>query len=332
MTRFQSVCLTGLVLVLFLFAPATSAEVPSFEDVPHDHWAAHYIDRLTAESAIQGYGDGSFRPGEPISREHSALILSRILSSESHHSGHDFEDVTAGMDGYEAIHTLTEMGLFARTDRFSPQRPLTRGEMAKLIVKAFDLEGDHAHPFQDVTGHWSASDVAVLISQDITSGYPDGSFRPDANVSRAEMAAFIVRAMQTDPADYYEEIVAGILYYTNAEREQEGLPALIRHEDLEETAMVKAEDFHLHDYFDHESPVHGDPFTMIRDAGILFTAAGENIAAGQRSAEEVVSDWMDSPGHRANVLDPGFTHIGIGYHEAPDSLYGTYFVQLFLTP
>jgi uncharacterized protein YkwD len=67
---------------------------------------------------------------------------------------------------------------------------------------------------------------------------------------------------------------------------------------------------------------------MMKQQGIDFKAAGENIAAGQKTAEEVMDGWMNSEGHRANILNPDFTHIGIGYVQGGD--YGTYWTQLFI--
>ncbi len=68
-------------------------------------------------------------------------------------------------------------------------------------------------------------------------------------------------------------------------------------------------------YFDHTSPKYGSPFDMMDAYHITYLYAGENIAKGQRSAEEVVKDWMNSPGHRANILNPKYTLIGVGYYN-----------------
>ncbi len=66
-------------------------------------------------------------------------------------------------------------------------------------------------------------------------------------------------------------------------------------------------------YFDHTSPTYGSPFDMMKSFGISYKAAGENIAMGQKTPEQVVQAWMDSPGHRANIMNSSFTHIGVGY-------------------
>lgn len=78
-------------------------------------------------------------------------------------------------------------------------------------------------------------------------------------------------------------------------------------------------------YFSHTSPTYGSPFDMMKKFGISFRTAGENIAMGQRTPEEVVNAWMNSSGHRQNILNPNFTHIGVGYVEN-----GNYWTQMFI--
>lgn len=79
-------------------------------------------------------------------------------------------------------------------------------------------------------------------------------------------------------------------------------------------------------YFSHTSPTYGSPFDMMRDFGITYRSAGENIAKGQTSPEEVVQAWMNSQGHRENILNANFTHIGVGYEQN-----GNHWTQMFIT-
>ena len=65
-------------------------------------------------------------------------------------------------------------------------------------------------------------------------------------------------------------------------------------------------------YFSHTSPTYGSPFDMMRDQGVSYKSAGENIAQGQRTPQEVVQAWMNSEGHRRNILNSNYTHIGVG--------------------
>ena len=87
----------------------------------------------------------------------------------------------------------------------------------------------------------------------------------------------------------------------------------------------KSQDMHDKNYFSHTSPTYGSPFEMMKQFGIQYRTAGENIAKGQRSAQEVVNAWMNSAGHRANILNKNFTHIGVGYVAD-----GNYWTQMFI--
>lgn len=119
--------------------------------------------------------------------------------------------------------------------------------------------------------------------------------------------------------------VQSVIELTNAERQKEGLPALEGYTELSNVAQEKAQDMNQKGYFSHTSPTYGSPFDMIRDFGIDYQSAGENIAKGQQSPEEVVNAWMNSEGHRANILDNKFTHIGVGFDPG-----GNQWVQMFI--
>lgn len=92
---------------------------------------------------------------------------------------------------------------------------------------------------------------------------------------------------------------------------------------LSKVALAKAADMSNNNYFDHTSPTYGSPFDMMKQFGISYITAGENIAMGQRSPEEVMMQWMNSEGHRKNIMNPAFTKIGVGYTNG-------YWVQEFI--
>ncbi|MDQ0089020.1 putative YkwD family protein [Paenibacillus anaericanus] len=106
-----------------------------------------------------------------------------------------------------------------------------------------------------------------------------------------------------------------VLNLVNQERSKAGLGSLSMDEELSKMAMVKAEDMYNNNYFDHNSPTYGSPFDMMKEFGISFNAAGENIAKGQSTPTQVMKDWMNSPGHKANILNKSYTHIGIAYYN-----------------
>ena len=120
----------------------------------------------------------------------------------------------------------------------------------------------------------------------------------------------------------YEQEVVRLV---NAQRAQNGLKPLAENWELSRVARYKSADMASRRYFSHESPTYGSPYQMMRSFGISFRFAGENIAYGQRTPAAVVSAWMNSSGHRANILSSSYTQIGVGYHEA-----GNYWTQMFI--
>ncbi|MEW9677152.1 CAP domain-containing protein [Lentibacillus sp. L22] len=112
---------------------------------------------------------------------------------------------------------------------------------------------------------------------------------------------------------------------TNQERQKQGLSPLKADTELSKVAHEKSRDMSANNYFSHNSPNYGSPFDMMKSYGISYKTAGENIAKGQKSPEEVVNGWMNSEGHRANILNPDFTHIGVGHVEN-----GNYWTQEFI--
>ncbi len=113
----------------------------------------------------------------------------------------------------------------------------------------------------------------------------------------------------------------------NKERAAAGLAPLQVSLPLVEVAQLKANDMKTNGYFSHTSPTYGSPFDMLRSAGISYRGAGENIAINS-SVDGAMAAFMSSDGHRRNILNPAYTHVGIGVVK---SSHGTYFVQIFAT-
>lgn len=121
--------------------------------------------------------------------------------------------------------------------------------------------------------------------------------------------------------------VAEVVALTNAERARAGLRPLAADAPLATAAQAHCADMVARDFYAHTSPDGGRPWDRAAAAGSRRSTIGENIACGQRSPAEVVDGWMNSPGHRANILKPEFTHIGVGF--AGGGRAGTYWAQLF---
>jgi uncharacterized YkwD family protein len=125
-------------------------------------------------------------------------------------------------------------------------------------------------------------------------------------------------------------IEAQVVKLVNAQRTRRGFAALTQNYSLSNVARRKAQDMINKSYFSHYSPTYGSPFDMMKKYGFKFIAAGENIAMGQTTAQEVMNSWMNSPGHRANILSPNYTQIGVGL--AVDKNGRNYWVQMFIKP
>lgn len=126
-----------------------------------------------------------------------------------------------------------------------------------------------------------------------------------------------------------QELAAEVVRLVNVERAKEGLPALGTFDSLTKAAEIRAPE--TAKLFSHDRPDGSSCFTALDATGASKGAytSGENIAAGSSTAADVVEQWMNSPGHRANILNKDFTHIGVGYSKS-NSGYGHYWVQMFV--
>ena len=121
---------------------------------------------------------------------------------------------------------------------------------------------------------------------------------------------------------------AQVVSLVNKERVEAGLGSLSTNSKLNALAQMKAEDMAKNKYFSHTSPTYGSAFDMLKQYGVSYKTAGENIAKGQKTAQSVMNGWMNSQGHRANILGSGYTQIGVGY--ALDNNGTPYWVQIFI--
>jgi uncharacterized YkwD family protein len=112
-------------------------------------------------------------------------------------------------------------------------------------------------------------------------------------------------------SSYADQVVTLV----NQQRAKAGLKPLAVDKALAAMALDKAKDMYNNHYFDHTSPTYGSPFDMMTSYGIRYTYAGENIAMGQKTPQEVMNAWMNSPGHKQNILSPNYMKIGVGYYN-----------------
>ena len=130
--------------------------------------------------------------------------------------------------------------------------------------------------------------------------------------------------------DSIKKLETEVVRLVNIERSKRGLQTLTQNWELSRVARYKSQDMIDKGYFAHNSPTYGSPFDMIEAFGIRFSAAAENIAQGQRTPQEVMNSWMNSPGHKNNILSPSYYQIGVG--AAKDSKGNITWTQMFIKP
>jgi uncharacterized YkwD family protein/spore coat assembly protein SafA len=121
-----------------------------------------------------------------------------------------------------------------------------------------------------------------------------------------------------------------VVRLVNIERSKQGLQPLKENWELSRVARYKSADMASKNYFAHESPTYGSPFRMMESFGIKYSSAGENIAYGQKTPQQVMTAWMNSPGHRSNIMSPSFSQIGVGYATNKNGV--PYWTQMFIRP
>lgn len=334
-------------LVVLSFALLISANVSaakSFTDLGKVKWAEDEIYYLSENNIISGYPNGKFGPDDKITREQAALMLVNALyDDEVATENPGFSDVNTSNFYYRAIAIAKEKGLIkGYTDgTFKGDNYITRAETASMIDNAYKVtRGNAKVSFSDVPNDWYTNSVLDLASNKIINGYTDGTFKPDNHVTRAEFSVILAYAIEpsfrpdevagnipqpSTPESGVSEFALKVVELTNAQRKLHGLAPLQLDAKLTSVAQVKSEDMQQVGYFDHNSPTYGSPFDMMETFGVTYTSAGENIAKGFRTPETVVDGWMNSPGHRANILNDSYTHIGIGFETE-----GYHWTQMFI--
>lgn len=173
-------------------------DVGQFHDVQNRHWAFQEVKTLANEDVTIGYSMSYFKPEEQISRADVATMLSEAFGLEVSNRKSSFPDVPTSHWAIGVVNAVYKEGIFKGNDnsQFRPADSLTRGQMAAIISRAFNLpEPADKKMFTDVPStHWAYADVQKLAASGITTGYADQMFKPENKVSRSQFAAFLYRA------------------------------------------------------------------------------------------------------------------------------------------
>ena len=163
--------------------------------------------------------------------------------------------------------------------------------------------------------------IGAVSKKYIKAIYPNSSGNTENNTSGGNTSNSTQTSnnMNSDEQEVFNLI--------NKQRTNNGLSALKVDAEVQRVARIKAEDMVANNYFSHQSPTYGSPFDMLKSFKISYKTAGENIAANSSNSGAVTS-WMNSSGHKANILNSSFNYTGIGVVSS--SKYGKIFVQMFI--
>lgn len=178
-------------------------------------------------------------------------------------------------------------------------------------------------------GEWyivqTDSDYVGAVSRKyVRAIYPSSSGSSNSGTGGSSSSENTSSSTETSNMNSDEKEVFDLI---NKQRTNNGLAALKNDSEVQRVARIKAQDMVDNNYFSHTSPTYGSPFDMLKSFKISYKTAGENIA-GNSSNSSAVTAWMNSSGHKANILNSNFNYTGIGVVSSPK--YGKMYVQLFI--
>ena len=223
---------------------------------------------------------------------------------------------TQAMSYYQTVGTPT--GLVTASALNVRQGPGTNFKSVALVYK-----NEYIRLFAKI-GDWyviqtDADYIGCVSSKYIKLIYPKTRTSGGNNSSGGINTTTTNSTWTTDELEVFNLI--------NQQRTANGLSALKIDNELQKVARIKAKDMVDNNYFSHTSPTYGSPFDMIKSFGISYKAAGENIA-GNSTNKAAVDAWMNSSGHRANILSNSYNYTGVGVVSSPK--YGKVYVQMFI--
>lgn len=173
--------------------------LPSFQDVNFSHWAANDIYFLVSKGVVSGFSKTEFKPNEYVTRAQLAIMLVRAKNLPLIDIDPGFSDVKPGQLEYKFIATAKNAGIINGylDGTFKPNHRITRGQMAKMMVDAFDLKSNEKEmPFNDVSQSYLFAEwIKHIAYTGVSTGFGNGIFKPEENTTRAQVSAFIARAI-----------------------------------------------------------------------------------------------------------------------------------------
>ncbi|HWK22335.1 MAG TPA: S-layer homology domain-containing protein [Ureibacillus sp.] len=188
-------------ILAFSIIPFNSSAATTFKDVPNSHSYYKQISYLVENGFVSGYNDGTFKPENKLTRAHAALIIAKAMGLDLNNvQNPGYTDVPSSHPYYKQIATISNAGVMGgkENNKFDPNGNVTRGQMAVILTNAYNLAGISSKQFKDVTSsHWAYKFVQALANNNVTSGYSDGTFKPNGQITRAHFAVFLYSALGT---------------------------------------------------------------------------------------------------------------------------------------
>lgn len=178
-------------------APKPELPIGQYYDVSKGYWAVNEIKSLSSKGIITGYDISIFKPENPVNRAEAATMIAKAVGLKPV-NGTSFKDVSSAYWANGYINVAKNAGIIDGRGNgyFEPTALITRAEISAMLTRAFALKATSTSvKFNDINGHWAESSVIKVASSNLATGYDDGSFKPDANAKRSELAAFIYRAI-----------------------------------------------------------------------------------------------------------------------------------------
>lgn len=176
-----------------------AVEKPLFKDISVNNVYKKEIQYLVDNNLINGYPDGTFKPDLALNRGQAAVLLTRALGlSTKDVPNPGFSDLSTKSTYYGAVAAIVQAGIMSGTGdgKYEPGKPLTRAQMAKILVEAYKLTGTTSTKFKDVsTKHWAYDYIHTLAANEITTGYEDNTYKPSQEVSRVHFSLFLYRTI-----------------------------------------------------------------------------------------------------------------------------------------
>ncbi|MBB5179376.1 hypothetical protein HNQ44_000800 [Planomicrobium koreense] len=175
----------------------SQVKVAKYSDFTSSHWAYLEVNFLSDKKILTGIPDGRFLPEKNATRAEAAKMLAVALNLQTPKANTIYKDVSSSHWARDYIVAASKSGLFNGypDGSFKPEQVLTRAEMSKLLVKAYNLVGESSTGFSDVSNSWAKSHILTLVKNGITTGFPDDTFKPNIATTRAQFSAFLARSM-----------------------------------------------------------------------------------------------------------------------------------------